>query len=320
MAFFLSLFDAKSRPIRTFVPNYFSDLKLNCMKTISRFLSFPLLVISMFMIASSCQKEAGNNDTIPPDQTRYSVYLTDDPVDFEHVFVDIQKVEVKLDTCRRNSDDDHDRPGCDDDHDSSDVNCNVWQTLDINAGVYDLLQLRNGVDTLLANGLALHGKIERIKITLGTNNSVVVDSTTYPLQLVNNQDFVYINIRREHLDSVSSNDLQFFLDFSLSHSIRFFNGSYWLKPVIKPFGRHSTGEIEGKVRPVHSHGWIKAYNATDTFYAKSWNEGKFKIRGLRPGNYSVFIDGINGYQDTVISNVEVRRHDDTDIGTIQLHQ
>ncbi len=149
---------------------------------------------------------------------------------------------------------------------------------------------------------------------------MVVDSTTYPLQLVNNQNFVYVNIKREHLDSVSSNDLQFFLDFSLSHSIRFFNGTYWLKPVIKPFGRHSTGEIEGKVRPVNSHGWIKAYNATDTFSARSWHEGKFKIRGLRPGTYSVSIDGTNGYQDTVINNVEVRRHDDTDIGTIELHQ
>jgi hypothetical protein len=290
------------------------------MKTISRFFSFLVLLLAVIVTVVSCQKEDNGNGTIPVNQTKYSVYLTDDPSDYEHVFVDIQKIEVKLDTCRSNSDDDHDRPGCDDDHDRADTNCTVWQTLNINAGVYDLLQLRNGVDTLLATGLTLNGKIERIKITLGTNNSVVVDSTTYPLQLVNNQNFVYINIKKEHLDSVSSNDLQFFLDFSLSHSIKFINGTYWLKPVIKPFGRHSTGEIEGKVRPVHSHGWIKAYNATDTFYARSWHEGEFKIRGLRQGIYSVFIDGINGYQDTVINNVDVRRYDDTDIGTIQLHQ
>ena len=288
------------------------------MKTISRFFSFPLLVMAVMAFFIACQKET--NSSNPSGQIKYSVYLTDGPTDFTHVFVDIQKVEIKLDTCRRNDDDDQDRPGCDDDHDSSDVNCNVWQTLNINAGIYDLLQLRNGIDTLLASGLAINGKIERIKITLGTNNSVVVDSTTFPLQLINNQNFIFVNIKKEHLDAVSANDLQFFLDFDLAHSIRYFNGEYWLKPVIKPFGKHSTGEIEGKVRPVHSHGLIKAYNATDTFYARPWDEGEFKIRGLREGNYTVFIDGINGYQDTTISNVEVRRHDDTDIGTVMLHQ
>jgi hypothetical protein len=65
---------------------------------------------------------------------------------------------------------------------------------------------------------------------------------------------------------------------------------------------------------------IKAYNATDTFYARPWDEGEFKIRGLSEGSYTVFIDGINGYQDTTITNVEVRRHDDTNIGTVILHQ
>lgn len=290
------------------------------MKTIAKFFSYPLMAFSIVALAVSCQKETSSNVNIPAGQTRYSIYLTDDPTDYDHVLVDIQKVEVKLDTCRRNDDDDHDRPGCDDDRDSSDVNCNVWQTLSINPGVYDLLQLRNGVDTLLASGLALNGKIERIKITLGSNNSVVVDSVSYPLQLVNNQNFVYINVKREHLDAVTNNDLQFFLDFSLSHSIKYINGTYWLKPVIKPFGKHSTGEIEGKIRPVNAHGWIKAYNGTDTFYARSWHEGEFKIRGLREGNYTVFIDGTNGYQDSIIHNVQVRRHDDTKLGTIQLRQ
>lgn len=290
------------------------------MKTVSKLFSFSLMLVLAAAMFFSCQKETSNSGNIPPGQTRYAVYLTDDPTDFNNVFVEIQKVEVKTDTCRRNDDDDRERSGCDDDRDSADVNCHVWQTLDINPGVYDILQLRNGVDTLLASGFALNGKIERIKITLGTNNSVVVDSAAYPLQLVNNQNFIYVNIKREHLDAITSNNLQFFLDFSLSHSVRFHNGTYWLKPVIKPFGKNSTGEIEGKIRPVNSHGLIKAYNATDTFYARSWNEGKFKIRGLHPGTYTVFVDGTNGYRDTTITSVEVRRRDDTDLGTIQLSQ
>lgn len=278
---------------------------------------FCLFIILITLIFYSCQKEVDVYDNIPAGMNKVSVYLTDGPTDYQNVFIDIQRIEIKLDTCRHNDDADHDHPGCDDDHDSLSSNCQVWDTLNINAGVYDLLTLRNGLDTLLASGFVLNGKIERIKITLGNNNSVVVDSISYPLQLVNNQHFVYINIRREHLDFLSENNLRFYLDFDLNRSIVYFNGKYWLKPVLKPFGRHSSGEIEGKIRPLFSSGIIKAYNATDTSYALPWwHEGEFKIRGLHEGSYSLFIDGINGYRDTTINNITVQRGRETELGTI----
>ncbi len=291
------------------------------MKTGDKLLFYPLLILAMALFFYSCQKEvSGGGNNIPAGKTKLSVFLTDGPLDFQKVLVDIQRIEVKIDTCRRHEDDDHDGPGCDDDHDSLSSRCEIWDTLDINPGVYDLLTLRNGTDTLLASGFILNGKIERIKITLGNNNSVMVDSVLHPLHLINNQHFVYVNIHREHLDSISSNNFQLFLDFDLARSIRFINAEYWLKPVLKPFGRHSSGEIEGKVRPVHSFGPIKAFNATDTAFARPEDEGEFKIRGLREGTYSLFIDGINGYQDTTITNIMVRRGHETDIGGIQLHQ
>ncbi len=284
------------------------------------FLSVSLVVFASILFYS-CQKEVSvDNGGVPGSKNKLSVYLTDGPTDYQKVLIDIQQIAVKLDTCRRNNDDDHDGPGCDDDHDSSRVNCEIWDTLNIHAGVYDLLKLRNGLDTLLASGFILNGKIERIKVTLGNNNSVLVDNVSHPLNLINNQHFVFLNIKKDHLDSLSSNNLQLFLDFDLQKSIVFFNGKYWLKPVLKPFGRHSTGEIEGKIRPVHSHGLIKAYNATDTAFARPWDEGEFKIRGLKEGTYSLFVDGINGYKDTTINNIIVRRKGETDLGTIQLHQ
>lgn len=277
-----------------------------------------LMAISLFFYA--CNKDISADSSIPAGSSRLSIYLTDGPTDFEKVLVDIQRIEVKLDTCRRNHDDDHDQPGCDDDHDRRHNNCEIWDTLDIRAGIYDLLTLRNGVDTLLASGFILNGKIQRIKLTLGENNSVVVDSVTHPLHLLNNQNFVFVNIKREHLDSLSSNNFQLYLDFDLSRSIKYINGKYWLKPVLKPFGRHASGEIEGKIRPVHSSGFIKAFNTTDSAYALPWwNEGKFKIRGLKEGTYSLYIDGINGYRDTTLTNIMVTRNRETNLGTIQLH-
>jgi hypothetical protein len=291
------------------------------MKTRGKRLFYPLLIIAMGLFFYACKKE-GNFSSAGTLQgkTKLSIYLTDGPLDFQKVLVDIQRIEVKIDTCRHNGDDDHDGPGCDDDHDSLSSHCEVWDTLDIHPGVYDLLKLSNGTDTLLASGFLLNGKIERIKFTLGDNNSVMVDSAMHALHLLFNQHSVFVNIHREHLDSISSNNFQLFLDFNLSRSIRLSGGEYWLKPYLKPFGRHSSGEIEGKVRPVHSYGTVKAFNATDTAFAKPKDEGEFKIRGLKDGTYSLFIDGINGYQDTTITNIMVKKGKDTELGTILLHQ
>src|SRR5574338_837914 len=293
------------------------------MKTIFRL--FAGITVTVVAIAAfyACQKDVsapGNNSAVPPGKMKFSVLLTDGPYDFQKVLIDIQSVAVKVDTCRRNGDDDHDDPGCDDHHDSLASHCEYWDTLDIHPGVYDLLTLRNGLDTLLASGFLINGKIERIKITLGNRDSVMADSVMHPLHLLNPFNFVFINIHREHLDSLSSNNFQVYLDFDLSHSIFYFGGQYWLVPVLRPFSIHSYGEIEGRIKPEHSFGIVKAYNATDTASAMPFDEGEFKIRGLKAGIYTVFIQGKNGYMDSTINNVNVMQNRETNIGTIQLHQ
>jgi hypothetical protein len=286
----------------------------------------PLLALAFLSISAllfSCSKENSSGSDVPPGMNRLSVYLTDGPLDFQNVFVDIQGVEVKIDTCEdrpghpRGNDDDH-HHGCDDHHDSLSSSCEVWQSLNINPGVYDVLALNNGIDTLLGASNLYQGHIERIKITLGSNNSVVVDSVTHPLNLLNNQSVVYINLRREHLDSLSSNQFQLFLDFNLPRSIRYFAGQYWLSPVLIPFGQHATGSISGRIRPQGSYSLIQASSANDTSYAIP-HHGEFKIRGLNPGNYSVYIQGANGYQDTTINNVMVEARRTAQLGEIQLH-
>ncbi|WP_460553470.1 DUF4382 domain-containing protein [Ferruginibacter profundus] len=289
--------------------------------TTSRLWVAGIVMLTLSLFFYSCQKETSDSGgNIPPGSTKYSIYLTDGPTDYQKVLIDIKSIAIKIDTCHRNHDDDHNFPGCDDDHDQINNHCEIWDTLSIRPGVYDLLTLRNGLDTLLATGFVLNGKVERIKFTLGDSNSVMVDSIYHPLQLVANQHYVFVNVGREHLDSISSNNFQLFLDFNISRSIWYVGGKYWLKPFLKPFGRHSSGEIEGKVRPSHSFGLIKAYNATDTAYAWPWSEGEFKIRGLKEGTYSLFIDGINGYQDSTITNISVLRNKETDVNTIVLHK
>jgi len=293
------------------------------MKKSRLFLVSALAFFGAILFVVSCQKNISSDTaSIPAGKSKLSVYLLDGPNDYQQVNIDIRGILVKVDTCdKAGREDDDDHHGCDDDHDSVRVQCDIWDTLSINAGVYDLLKLQNGVDTLLASGYIPQGRIERIKFVLGTNNTVMVDSVIHTLKLRNNQDFIFLNIKHEDIDSITSNNFQLYLDFDLSRSIQFKNGDYWLKPVLKPFGHHSSGEIEGKVRPVKSHGIIAAINGTDTTFARpDHHEGEFKIRGLKPGTYSVLIDGTNGYLDSLIQNVQVQRGREVKLGTIVLHK
>lgn len=269
------------------------------------------------IILISCQKDIVNNpEATPAGQSKLSIFLTDGPYDYQKVLIDIQGIRVKVDTCEKEEDED-----CDDYEDSLDRDCDVWDTLDIRAGVYDILNLQNGIDTLLASGFYPSGEIEKIQFILGNNNSVMVDSVEHPLKLRDNKNYIYVKIEHENIDSITNNNFVLYLDFDVARSIKLINGTYWLKPYLKPFGEHSTGEIEGKVRPVQAHGMIKAYNATDTAFARpDHNEGEFKIRGLKSGTYDVWIEGRNGYRDTTIKSVNVRRGEDTKLGTIFLKQ
>ena len=285
-----------------------------------------LAFIASVLVLVACQKDInGKSDDIPAGQSKLKVYLTDGPNDFQKVLIDIQQIVVKVDTCdsqgRHDDDDDHhdgDHHDDDDDHDSKD--CDVWDTLSINPGVYDLLSLQNGVDTLLASGYIPNGEVKKIKFVLGTNNSVLVDSVSYPLNLRDGVNFVILKINHHtDIDSLTACNLELFLDFDLSRSIKFINGKYWLKPVLKPFCRGGYGEIEGKIRPVNSHGMVAAINGTDTTFARpDKKEGEFKIRGLSAGTYSLYVDGINGYRDTTITNIIVRKGKETELGKIEL--
>src|SRR6516164_9375025 len=106
----------------------------------------------------ACNKEnsSNSNANIPPGKSQLSVYMTDGPVDFYKVLIDIRQVAVELDTGSAQGDDDHD------DHKSV-----IWDTLTITPGVYDLLQLRNGTDTLLGSVVYPSGKILKVRVWLG---------------------------------------------------------------------------------------------------------------------------------------------------------
>lgn len=291
------------------------------------------IVLLLFAIVTmfSCQKEKDASQPVPEGQQRVRIRLSDNPVSFDAVNVDIQRVEVLVipDSCRNvnsddDDDDDDDGRGChydrDKDHDG-DNDCAVWDTLDIRAGVYNLLDLTNGADTLLASGYTIAGKIKKIRLTIGSENSVVIDSVSYPLSPWSDFNRVTIKVRGEDIDEISSSDLQLWLDFDAGRSIvRIRDNHFVIKPFLRIWLPAQTASIKGKVIPAEADAVVSAIADGDTLVAIPHDDGWFKIRGLKGSTADVFINATaNGYRDTTIAGVALVKGEDTDIGTIELH-
>lgn len=259
-----------------------------------------LLIFSVAVI--SCNKEAAmdNNPVVPAGKNELKIMLTDDPsVIYDSIFLDIQRVEVKVE---RSNGSEH------------------WDTLSIRAGVYNILRFRNGLDTLLAVGYVPDGEVEKIKITLGNNNSVMLNGVSIPLALHNNRHQVIVNIDGD-VDHLDPDHLRLWLDFDGHGSIRMHNGRLELDLHIGHFCHNSSGELEGRIKPTAAFPvLVRAISGSDTLIAIPEHEGEFKIRGIRSSTVKLIITPSNGYRDSVINNIPIRRGDDTELGTIVLHQ
>jgi hypothetical protein len=289
------------------------------MKKISGQFTFAFLFLCIITF-SACQKETSTTDGTTSKQN-VMVYLNDDPsLDFSKVLVDIRYVEVKVDTGRRAENHDGDDHDENDDHHSGNE-FGKWDTLSVTPGIYDLMRLRNGADTLLANGFAVNGRITKLRFTLGDNNTVWTDSThSIPLSICDRRQYVYAKVKSDHIDTVANGQVRINIDFDINKSIKRRDGGYCLQPMIKSYSHHHTGELEGKVLPWEARTLVKVFNSTDTAYGLPERDGEFKIAGLSDGNYDVLFDGTNGYQDTTIRNISISSNHETKLPTISLHK
>ncbi|MEO6722303.1 MAG: DUF4382 domain-containing protein [Ferruginibacter sp.] len=164
-----------------------------------------LLIIVALIAATagiySCAKD-NKNSTL-------QVRLTDNPVAFQEVNVDIREVRVKF---------------------TDDATENDWITLTTNAGVYDLLKLQ-GVDTALATGLLSTNTVHQLRFVLGPNNTIKEDGVVYPLVIPSgSQSGLKINLSKE----LKATSETLVIDFDAALSVtKEGTGDYKLRPVIK---------------------------------------------------------------------------------------
>lgn len=253
---------------------------------------FGIVLLIAASLFASCSSDDEKN-------ARVEVWLTDAPGDYEQVNIDVEGVEI---------------------HSSATDDGQGWKSVDVEGGVYNLLDLTNGVDTLLGSIEIPSGRISQIRLQLGDNNSLVVDSETHELTIASGaQSGLKLNVQQDFVGGVTYKIL---LDFDVARSIvNTGSGDYKLKPVIRVITEATSGAIAGAVDPKEATPAIYAISGTDTVgttYADS--TGHFLLRGIGAGSYNVSISPNQNYVGKTITDVTVNTGDVTDLGTVTLDE
>ncbi len=243
----------------------------------------------------SCKKEDNNNNNTPAQgKASVSMHLTDDPGEYDAVYVDIQAVEVKME---------------------GEGSVTLYP---FRPGIYNLMDFRNGADTLLLTTDLNPGKVNQIRLILGNNNSVVVDGQAYPLNTPSAQESgLKLNLKETWEAGMA---YEIWLDFDAGKSIvRTGNGKYNLKPVIRAYSKATDGRITGYVLPGAAFATVYATNGVDTYAAIPNSSGYYLFTGLPEGTYTVTLDAaVLAYTDVTINNVKVTYGNTVDLGTVVL--
>jgi hypothetical protein len=295
------------------------------MKTVQvRNMKSRLTVLLIGIFSFACQKtgvmaddHGGNRGT-----SSVHIFLTDDPsLVFDHVFLDITKVEIKVeDDSEQSHESEH--QGEVDDSDSRGEISGGWMAVPIHAGVYDILQFRNGLDTLFGTATFDASRdLKKVRITLGSNNSVVLNGNSSPLTLNGNDHFIVVKLDESSVAINSGGLTNFWVDIDAGRSIRQHGSSFELKPSVKCFSKEKSGGIEGRVLPGNAAAVVMAINGTDTATAKPEAEGEFKFMGLKSGVYTLIYHATaNNYIDVTVNNVTVSGTEDVHVPDVTLHQ
>lgn len=254
-----------------------------------------LLLAALALTIFACNKNDSKNSS--DGNAKLQVYLTDDPGNYDAVFIDVQDVRINY---------------------SSDTTIG-WQSLaQVNRGSYDLLRLVNDRDTLLGNADVNSGRIEQIRLILGPNNYVRVNGQNYTLQTPSaQQSGLKLNIHQ----SVNAGVLyKLLMDFDVARSIvKTGNGGYILKPAIRTSLQAVGGSIRGFVLPSATQTVVYALRGTDTVTSTYTSNGAYLIKGLDAGSYNLYFKPTDTtYRTQTKTAIGVATNNVTTVDTVRL--
>lgn len=255
--------------------------------------NIPALLLAFSLLnLLACSKDDSSG------MARIQVRLTDDPADYDEVNIDVRDVQVNPD---------NDDEG--------------WISLEgVQPDIYNLLELTNGIDAILADSELPAGRLTQLRLILGGNNTVVIGNRTEDLKTPSGQQSgLKVNIQENLEEGVTYTIL---LDFDAAKSVveAGNSGQFLLKPVIRAITEAASGSIRGTLLPAGVQAVISAENGNDSYSTFADENGRFLIRGLPPGTYTVRIepDSESGLMEKTFMDVEVVLGEVTDLGTIDL--
>jgi hypothetical protein len=255
---------------------------MKALKTVVAIMAFGALL-------SGCSKDekSGDNGT-----ASVAVRLTDAPGNYDEVNVDITGVEITGSGGQVTS-------------------------LNINPGIYNLLDFTNGTDTLIATGDINAGTISQVRLILGSNNTVIVDSVVYPLSTPSAmQSGLKLQVHKTFVAGVA---YMLLLDFDANQSIvELGNGGYQLKPVIRVIESAISGSVKGIILPPGVNTVITANGGGNVYSSSATATGEFLIPGLPPGTYDITITPVAPFLPVTVNGVVVVTGAVTDLGSITL--
>jgi hypothetical protein len=250
-------------------------------------------LITIFIVIILCMITAcsrGEDDK--QEHARIKIYLTDAPVDYQEVNIDVVSVRVIINDSLIN--------------------------LPTNAGIYNILDFVNGKDTLLVEDEIPAGYLSQIRLVLGEENTVMRDSVVYDMKTPSaQQSGLKLNVHEDIHPGIS---YAYVLDFEADKSIvRTGNGRHQLKPVIRVYTKAVTGILQGVSWPPEAKAYISVINASDTIgTAADTVTGEFLVRGLEEGTYNVDFESSDGFRDTTLTDISILFGQVTQLDTMKL--
>jgi len=160
------------------------------------------LIIGSFIVLgiNACSKDEEQGSA------KVNLLLKDAPGDFQQVNVEV--IEVQLHTTSGG-----------------------WQTIPVNDSIYDLLLLQDSANAVLGIATLPASKLSQLRLILGTQNTVMVDSVIHPL-LLSSQDESGLKINIDQT-LVPNGIYTLMIDFDAEASVKLQgNNTYKLKPVL----------------------------------------------------------------------------------------
>lgn len=289
-------------------------MNISMLETLSwKFLksALPLALVALLVVSCGDVSVNSPEETGPEAQFAHmNIHLTDAPADYQQVNVDVQGLRI------------HYTPSSSDTSDTTTTE-GEWVDLPVEPMQVNLLELTNGADTLLASADLDPGHYRELRLLLGSDNTVMVDSTTHNLKVPSGQQSGY-KIKFD-ADLEAGEEIDLTIDFDAARSLHRAgnSGKYILRPVLRAYAETSdtleAGSIHGMIEPLEAQPDIFAIMNDDTTSTQPDDQGEFLLEALPVGQYDLLIAPTDTqYADTTLSDIMVEDDQQTDVGTITL--